>query len=385
MLKNYKNSQLLILLGIVNADDFLHQLDKTYPHNLSEVINSHRIQDNVFISAILNKGIFAGIIPVDIVGTLISLGAVASSILVPLTILTFFAMGLFAWYTITVSAKAKMEAEEALIKEKLALQLKKEILLILKQRMDQQLAFELNFWQKKIGFRDTGGPFFNHQIKDNLYTHFIIGSRHSAHYLLQKPFNTVPSPKKVEADSFIFTLLNSTSISIGLALVSVFLGSAEILAGLGFLALSSSLLTPVGIGVAAVVALGFGIYISYHRYVYQKHIAKLQNEVASLVHTNQQLLNDFHKNKALVGVLRNAKTQEHTVDYQHIADQFNPFSKSGKNRMARDAATTSHSHKITFSCSSRKPHYSGEQSTPQALYPSEDGEGLWMLRTSYSI
>jgi hypothetical protein len=157
-----------------------------------------------------------------------------------------------------------------------------------------------------------------------------MNCEHPDHHFLKKPFNLNLPPTPSKTTSFILPMVSCAIAST--LLVSFFWGTSEIMAALGFAAASASLLSPIGLGIAAGIAFGIGIYIGYQRYCYHKHTSGIKQDINNLVHQNQQLLNEYHADKTLLRKLRTARTAEKTSEYHQTVEHFESFGRARPRR-----------------------------------------------------
>lgn len=100
-----------------------------------------------------------------------------------------------------------------------------------------------------------------------------------------------------------------------------FCGTAAILESLGMLALASSMLTPVGIVIAAVVAVGLGVYFGYKHYKISQHNHTIENKKTEMMDEIQRKQNQCYKLRGKEKTQRVTTTPNNAVVYSMTRPQ----------------------------------------------------------------
>jgi hypothetical protein len=307
MLNKLSHHTLLVLLNIQDPNDLFTYINQySNSKRLRELIKKNVPSDTVRRGAILNKGVFRGALPIDLVWMLVSLGVITSvSILISLGVFALTAMCLLGWYAVSHASEELSKAEENILKQKLCLEVKNEILTIITHKINHELRQELKQWPSLC-------PNGHHQrvinltpeLKAHLSKTLLKNSNNPQHQLLRRQGST-PSP--VKEASYMDPIFTFTVVSTLLG--SFFWGSSEILAAVGFVALSGVMTTPVGVAVAGIIAVGIGIYIGYQRYNYEKHIIGIKNNIRDMAHQQEQNLKEYHDDRLLLKKLRSLRSE----------------------------------------------------------------------------
>lgn len=267
---------LLQLVSIEESEYFLNQLNpECYQVRYQKLLDNNLIADSQRTRAVMNKAVFMGSLPIDMIWLLISVGSIVSlPVLAPLCFLGIGAIALASWYTISHAQEQKKNTEQQIIKERVCLEIKKEIYQSLHAQSRQELDDIKN--KKNITANDIANY---------------------APRLAEKKLFKKAKKESYESVSVVAPMIMGGVVAS--VFFSAFLASADIAVAFGFAMLGGAMLTPVGLSVALGVTLLIGAYFAYQRFSYQKAVTDSKNKVQKIKYENYQLLNEFHQNKLL--------------------------------------------------------------------------------------
>lgn len=274
MFEKENDTQLLVYLGYASYPTFFANCGYDDPVRLRQLIRRHGVEDELRVGALINKGIYLGVVPIGLVSMLVTLGVVTSPvILTGLVIGGLFSSVILGLYAITNAANQRAQHEQELIKKQIWLETKLAICTILNKRINDALEVEFKNWipmTQNFNPREYGQAFRDKLLKEL--------SERDKQLKFSQVVLAYPRNKK---DSIVHVPFMTTAI-VSALFGSLFWGTTHILGAFGFTLLAAAMVSPIGIAFGVLAALGIGIALGYQRHLYLNHFNQTENRLTML-------------------------------------------------------------------------------------------------------